>query len=274
VTDVAVQEPGEGVRSAAPGRPAPRTRSGKALLAQQVLFVVALLLVWEAAGLWLIDPFWSSRPSLIAQRLWLMAGNGDLWRHVVTTVSEAGLGLVMGAVLGVALGLAMARFTRSARVAEPLFMGLYSLPRVALAPLFVLWFGIGLWAKIMMSFSMVVFVFVLNVLEGVRSLDRDPIDLMRTMRASPAYIVRRVLLPAIIPWIAAAMRIAVGLSLIGAVVGELIGSSSGLGWYIERAGGQLDTTGVFAGIITLLVLAMLANLLVSLATRSLTRWRQ
>ncbi len=271
MTDVAVQEPGEGVRSAAPVRPAPSTRSGKTLLAQQVLFVIALLLVWEAAGLWLIDPFWSSRPSLIAQRLWLMAGNGDLWRHVVTTVSEAGLGLVMGAIIGVALGLAMARFTRSARVAEPLFMGLYSLPRVALAPLFVLWFGIGLWAKIMMSFSMVVFVFVLNVLEGVRSLDRDPIDLMRTMRASPSYIVRRVLLPAIIPWIAAAMRIAVGLSLIGAVVGELIGSRSGLGWYIERAGGQLDSTGVFAGIITLLVLAMIANLVVSLATRRLTR---
>jgi NitT/TauT family transport system permease protein len=161
--------------------------------------------------------------------------------------------------VGILLGLLMARFTKAAQIAEPLFMGLYSLPRVALAPLFILWFGIGLPAKVMMSFSMVVFIFVLNVTEGVKSLDRDPIDLMRTMRASQGYIIRRVLLPGILPWIMASFRIGVGLALIGALVGELVGSSRGIGWYIERSAGQLDTTGVFTGIVILVMLAMLAN---------------
>lgn len=257
----------------------PRVSSGRFLpaaghpLFAQILFLAALLLLWEAAGAWLVDPFWCSRPSWIADRIWTLAHRGDLQRHVLATVSEAGLGLLLGAVVGTLIGLLMARFTGAAKVAEPLLMGLYSLPRVALAPLFVLWFGIGLLAKVMMSFSMVVFVFVLNVLEGVRSVDRDPVDLMRTMRASQLFITRRVLLPAVLPWIFAAFRISVGLALIGAVVGELIGSSQGLGWYIERSAGQLDTTGVFAGIVTLLVLAMLANKAVAFAANHFSGWR-
>ena len=258
-------------------RVAPAARSAArplGVFGQQILLLAVLLLAWEAAGAWLVDPFWCSRPSWIAQRLWQMLLGGQLWRHASTTLQEAGLGLAMGAVFGTALGLLMARYARASRVAEPLFMGLYSLPRVALAPLFVLWFGIGLLSKVMMSFSMVVFIFVLNVLEGVRSLEQDPIDLMRSMRATPGYIARRVLLPAIAPWIVAALRIGVGLSLIGSVVGELIGSNRGLGWYIERSAGQLDTTGVFSGIVTLLAIAMLANQAVALLEKRLTRWRR
>jgi NitT/TauT family transport system permease protein len=248
--------------------------TSRRILSQQILFILALLLIWQAAGSWFIDLFWVSRPGDIAQRLWQLALNGDLWRHTAATLSEAGIGLILGALVGIALGLALARFGRIASVVEPLLMGLYSLPRVALAPLFVLWFGIGLSAKVMMSFSMVLFVFMLNVLEGVRSLDRDHIDLMRTMRATPRYILRRVMLPAILPWIAAAMRIAVGLAFIGAVVGELLGSSEGLGWYIENAAGQLDSTGVFTGIMILLVLAMIANSLIARIFRRMTEWRQ
>ncbi len=261
-------------RLAAPARDGLGKPSPRRVFAQQLVFTLLLLLLWQAAGTWWIDPFWSSRPSDIGLRLWQIALSGDLARHVSTTVTEAGLGLLLGALVGISLGLAMASFTRIARIIEPLFMGLYSLPRVALAPLFVLWFGIGLTAKVMMSFSMVLFVFMLNILEGIRSLDRDHIDLMRTMRAGPVYILRRVLLPAIVPWIAAAMRIAVGLAMVGAVVGELIGSSRGLGWYIENAAGQLDSTGVFTGIIILLILAMLANVIVTRVFNRLTEWRQ
>eukprot|EP01037_Dinobryon_pediforme_P029646 gene29646-33367_t len=257
--------------------PASTSGSGRGLLGsllfQQSLFTFATLLVWEIFGAYVVDPFWSSRPSLIFQRIWLLWQRGDLTWHVSATLTEAGLGLALGSVVGVALGLLMARYTRAAQVAEPLFMGLYSLPRVALAPLFILWFGIGLPAKVMMSFSMVVFVFVLNVVEGLRALDKEPIDLMRTMGATDGYIVRRVLLPAILSWIMASFRIGVGLCLIGALVGELIGSSRGLGWYIERSAGQLDTTGVFTGIVLLIVLAMVANYIVTLVSARLTRWR-
>ncbi len=243
------------------------------LLFQQTLFTLSTLLAWEILGAYLVDPFWSSRPSLIFQRIWLLWQRGDLTWHISATLTEAGLGLAFGSVVGVSIGLLMARYTRAAQITEPLFMGLYSLPRVALAPLFILWFGIGLPAKVMMSFSMVVFVFVLNVVEGVRALDREPIDLMRTMGANDRYIIHRVLLPAILSWILASFRIGVGLALIGALVGELIGSSRGLGWYIERSAGQLDTTGVFTGIVLLIAIAMVANNVVTIVSARLTRWR-
>ncbi len=274
MTNLIIQTTSRRKRSAAAGKTGLAASATQRVFIQQFAFICILLLLWEAAGTYLIDPFWISRPSDICRRLWLIAGNGDLIRHVDATVAEAGLGLLLGALVGISLGLAMSRFIRTSRVVEPLFMGLYSLPRVALAPLFVLWFGIGLSAKVMMSFSMVLFVFMLNVLEGIRSLDRDHIDLLRTMRASRVYILRRVLLPAIVPWIAAAMRIAVGLAMVGAVVGELIGSNRGVGWYIENAAGQLDSTGVFTGIIILLILAMMANVIVSRIFHRLTEWRQ
>lgn len=265
----------DGITATTPARPTRSYFGGffRGLLFYQTLFMAATLLTWEVLGAFVFDPFWSSRPSLIAERLWYLAKRGDLTWHMSATLTEAGLGLALGSVVGVSLGLLMARYTRAAQITEPLFMGLYSLPRVALAPLFILWFGIGLPAKVMMSFSMVVFVFVLNVVEGVKALDREPIDLMRTMGASDRYIARRVLLPAILSWIMASFRISVGLALIGALVGELIGSSRGLGWYIERSAGQLDTTGVFTGIVVLVAIAMIANNIVALVSRRLTRWR-
>src|SRR5665647_1719896 len=157
------------------------------ILVQRTALIVALLAIWELSGLYLLNPFWSSRPSLVFMRIADMAVSGELWRHTSTTLSEGGIGLLLAAVVGVPLGIVLARAAHVAKVVEPIIMGLYGLPRVALAPLFILWFGIGLQAKVMMSFSMVVFVFVLNVLEGVRALDRDPIDLMKTMGASNRY---------------------------------------------------------------------------------------
>ncbi|MGY9050299.1 MAG: ABC transporter permease, partial [Rhodobacterales bacterium] len=134
-------------------------------------------------------------------------------------------------------------------------------------------FGIGLLSKIMMSFTMVVFVFLLNSREGVRTVDPDLVDLMRSMRAKSLYRARKVLIPAIVPWILASFRLGIGLSLIGAVVGELVGSSRGLGWYIQNAGGMLDTTGVFTGLVVLMVIAMLANQMIALVEARVLRWR-
>ncbi|GGF80337.1 ABC transporter permease [Azorhizobium oxalatiphilum] len=241
--------------------------------AAQAALILVLLGLWEIAGRTLFNPFWSSRPSLIAERIWRLALSGELWTHCSITLQEAGAGLLLGAVVGVPLGIALARAPRVAKVVEPVVMGLYGLPRVALAPLFILWFGIGLMSKIMMAFTMVVFIFMLNVMEGIRTIDPDHLDLMRSMRAGRFYLARKVLLPAVTPWILASFRIGVGLSLIGAVVGELIGANRGLGWYVEKSGGQLDTTGVFTGLVVLMILAMLANQLIGFVERRAIRWR-
>jgi NitT/TauT family transport system permease protein len=247
--------------------------SGISIWLWRIGLVVALLLIWEFSAGHLYNEFWSSRPSLIGERLLALFANGEIWRHLGATVSEALLGLLLGALAGTPIGIALAKYRRAAEIVDPFVMGLYGLPRVALAPMFILWFGISLLAKVMMSFSMVVFVFILNVTEGIRTVDPDMVDLMRTMRAPKSYILRKVTIPSIVPWLLASFRIGVGLSLVGAVVGELIGANRGLGWYVLRAGGQLDTTGVFTGLLVLMLVAMIANQIIFLIERRVLHWR-
>lgn len=255
--------------------PSPRAaaRGPGRLTRDRVILFAVVLGAWEALGLLGVDPIWTSRPSLIAERIWSLALAGDLWRHASRTMLEAGLGLALAFAVGVPVGVAMARYKYANSVAEPLVLGLYSLPRVALAPLFIIWFGIDLFSKVMMAFSTVLFVFMLNVHEGLKTVDRDLVDLFRTMRAPRGFITRRVLLPWVVPWMIAGLRLGVGLSLIGAVVGELIGASAGLGWYIERSAGHLDTTGVFTGLVTLMAIAMTGNAAVAWLERRYSAWR-
>jgi NitT/TauT family transport system permease protein len=232
------------------------------------LVILAVLLgAWQYAADRLIGTFWISSPSLIGEWLWLLHRSGDLYWHAEMTVWQAFVGLVFGLVVGVALGLLLGAMPRIAAIVDPFIMALYSLPRIALAPLFILWFGIGLLSKIVMVFSLVFIVFVLNTMNGLREIDRDLISLMRTMRAGRLYVIRRVQLPSLVPWVFAALRISIGLALIGSVLGELLGANRGLGWYIEDAGGRLDTTGVFAGLVALMIVAVLANEVVKLLER-------
>ncbi|WP_424134924.1 ABC transporter permease [Roseomonas chloroacetimidivorans] len=234
---------------------------------QRILLIGVVLAVWEVATDHYVDPFWVSQPSLIAARLWQMAASGDLVWHASATAWQALLGLLLGLVVGVLAGVLYAAFPRGAQLADPLVMGLYSVPRVAFAPLFIIWFGIGLLSKVMMAFSMVVFVYLLNTAQGLREVDRDLLDAMRSMRARPLWLLWHVRLPAILPWIFGATRIGLGLALVGSVLGELLGANRGLGWYVERSGGRLDTTGVMAGLIALMVIAVVGNEIVRLIER-------
>lgn len=243
------------------------------LFRDRVLLFAVLVLLWELAGRYWVDPIWCSRPSLIAERIVLLARSGDLYIHVSTTLTEAALGLALAFVAGLPIGMAMAHYKYANDVAQPLFMALYSLPRVALAPLFIIWFGIDLFSKVFMAFSTVIFIFMLNVHEGLKTIDRDLLDLFRTMRAPRVYVLRKVILPSLVPWLIAALRIGVGLALVGAVVSELIGASVGLGWYIERSAGRMDTTGVFVGLVSLGVIAVIGNLLVDVLDRRFSSWR-
>jgi NitT/TauT family transport system permease protein len=262
------------VNAGAPAKkPATRLKQRVPLTIQRIVLNLSLLGVWELGSALSGSEFWISRPSLILERIVELSVTGELFRHLFATLAEAGIGLILAALVGIPIGIALERFTHVAKLVEPIIMGLYGLPRVALAPLFILWVGIGLSSKVLMSFSMVVFVFLMNVSEGVRSIDRDLLDLMSTMRAKRSFVIRRIILPAIVPWIITAVKIGVGLALIGAVVAELVGSNQGLGWYIEKSGGQLDTTGVFTGLFVLMAVAMFANFLIITAERRLLRWR-
>ncbi len=244
------------------------------LTAWRVLVLIIVFGSWQLASGRLIDEFWISNPRDIFMRLWDLAVSGMLWIHSWTTLKQALLGLVLALPIGVGLGIFLVAFPRTALTFDPYLMGLYSLPRIALGPLFVIWFGIGLVSKVMLVFSLVVFVFVLNTRQGLLEVDRDLVNLMRTMRATRQYIFRRVEMPSILPWIIAAFRINVGLALIGSVIGELLGSNRGLGWYIEHSGGRLDTTGVFAGLIALMILALAINEVVSAVEQRVLRFQR
>lgn len=239
----------------------------------RLLLTVVLLAAWEVAAMTVTSPFWISQPSRVFERLVSLATSGLLFWHVWATLQAALLGLALGAVVGVALGLLLGAYPRVAAVVDPLLMGLNSLPRVALAPLFIIWFGIGLPSKVVLAFSLVVFPVLINAYQGVRGVDGNLVDMLRTMQASPWQIARRVTIPSTLPWIFAGLRIGLGMALIGAVVGELVGSSRGVGYYVESAAANFDTTGVFAGLVVLMVLTIALSELMKLVETRLFRWR-
>lgn len=239
----------------------------------RIVLTAVLLAAWEIAATTVATPFWISQPSRVFDRLLTLAGNGLLLLHVWATLQAAFLGLAAGGLVGVVLGLLLGARPRVAAIFDPLLMGLNSLPRVALAPLFIIWFGIGLPSKVILAFSLVVFPVLINTYQGVRGVDRELVDMLRTMQASPAQIARRVTIPSTLPWIFAGLRIGLGMSLIGAVVGELVGSNRGVGYYVESAAANFDTTGVFAGLVILMVMTIALNELMKLVEARLFRWK-
>ena len=229
---------------------------------------------WEGvtrAGL--VTPFWISSPVLIARDMWRSLTGAAMYVHIGITLYEAFLGFVTGAVVGIAGGFALARWDRLARVLDPYVTALNSLPRVALAPLFILWFGIGLTSKIVLAFSLVVFILLVNTHAGAKNVDQDLVIITRLLGASRRQLTMKVILPASIPWIFAGLRLGLSYALIGAVVGEVIVAQAGLGFLISAAAGVFNTTGVFTALIILMVIAMLLNELMKVAERKLLRWR-
>jgi NitT/TauT family transport system permease protein len=238
--------------------PTPAARgSGKGffqgLFFQQTLFLAATLAAWELAGAYAFDPFWSSRPSLIGERIWILAKKGDLTWHMSATLTEAGLGLAMGSVIGVSLGLLMARYARAAAITEPLFMGLYSLPRVALAPLFILWFGIGILSKVVVVAVLVIFPVTINTETGLRTTPIQLVETVRAFGATSRQIFFKVSLPSALPFIFAGFRLGIGRGLIGVVVAELFGARAGLGQLISQSAETFNMPNLFAGVTVLAV---------------------
>jgi len=241
---------------AEPTKSSAKTVRRLTLLLARLALAAFILALWEYAATYWVDPFWLAKPSDIAVRLTEMAMSGDLWLHGRATITNAFLGLLASVAIGVPIGLLFGANRFLADTIEPFFLGLYSLPRVALAPLFILWLGIGDLSKIVMAFSMVVFVVVLNTYEGVRAVDRELLDMIRVMRGSQIYLARKVILPSVTPWIFASVRAGVGLALVGAVLGEFLGANRGLGWYVEFSAGRLDVIGVFSGLFALLAIGI------------------
>lgn len=243
-------------------------------LLEKIVAALAVLAFWQLAADWWVGRKWISSPVQVAERVWLMALDGSLVMHAWQTFQEAILGLILGTAIGVALGLLLGFYRRLSDAVDPIVMGLYSLPRVSLAPLFIIWLGIGLSAKVALCASIVLFVVLFNIREGVKTIDKDLVDAFRSMNASRLQMLRYVVLPSLVPWLITSIRISIGLSLIGAVVAEMMGASKGLGWYVNYATGIYDITGSITALFILGVMAMMFNGVVGAIERKVLFWRK
>ncbi|MGH3753869.1 MAG: ABC transporter permease [Pseudonocardiaceae bacterium] len=244
------------------------------VVATQIGLAVAVVAGWELgtrAGI--VDEFFFSQPSDITTRVIGWFATGYLWEHLRITLMEAALALVIGGVLGLAIGFLLARVEFLAAVFDPYIKILNSLPRVVLAPVFLLWFGLGIWSKVAFGVTLVFFIVFFNTYQGVREVDRVLIDNARMLGANERQLARHVLLPSALTWIFSSLHISVGFAIVGAVVGEYLGAAAGVGYLIAQAEGTFDTTGVFAGMVVLSVVVLLVDLAVNQVERYLLRWK-
>lgn len=244
------------------------------LWAARLAFGVAILSIWQVLGTWVLDRFWVSSPLLVGSRVVDLATSGMLAIHLWATLEVALYGLALGMVAGTLLGIMLGLLPRVASILQPYIMMFYTLPRIALAPLFIMYLGIGTVSKVALTFTMIVFIALLNSYEGVRAVDPTLVDMLRTMHANRWRVIQWVVLPSIVPWLLATVRIGIGMSMIGAIVAELISASRGIGWYMLRAAGTFDVTGVFTGMVVIAFMAAILNGVFGVFERRMLEWRQ
>ncbi|TAK85391.1 MAG: ABC transporter permease [Betaproteobacteria bacterium] len=196
-----------------------------------------------------------------------------LFTDLVVTLVEAFAGLVSGTITGVLIGVLFARYRLLDRVFEPFFQAVNAVPRPALAPLLVIWFGLGMSSKILASWSAVFFVVFYNVYAGVKAIDPDYIRAIRLLGASSGQIVSIVVVPSVVSWIFAALRVSVAFSLLGAIVGEFAGATEGLGYRLLVSEGLLQTDMVYAILVLLMVVGVTLTSLAQRVEKRLLRWR-
>jgi sulfonate transport system permease protein len=245
----------------------------------RLLVLIAGLLLWQLvagdliAGVRLVDPFFISSPGRIALDLKKGLSDGLLIRDVGITLLEAFAGLAIGMVTGVAVGLAFGMWKPLEQIGEPFMAALNALPRPAIAPLAVLWLGIGLASKILLAWSLVFFLVFYNTYLGVKTIDQDIINAIRVMRARPAQMIRIVIFPSVFSWIFAAFRLSVSYALIGAIIGEFVGSTAGLGYQLIAAEGLLQTDRVYSALVLVGVIAVLLTSMAKALENRVLKWR-
>lgn len=239
----------------------------------RLLFLSGLLAAWEGASRWFGAEFFISRPSAVAASLWAILQNGVFFYHAGITTLEAVLGFVIGSAAGLAVGLLLGRAKLLADILDPFLTAFYSLPKVALAPLFILWFGIGLPMKVILTAAVVFFLVFLNTYSGVRNVSREQLTILRLMGANERDLMRMVVVPSAFTWVFTGLRLSVPYALIGALVGEIIAANRGLGYLLSDAAAQFDTAGVFAALAGIVALALVLNTAVKQAERLLMPWK-
>ncbi len=263
----------------AASRPRPaRKRRGGAAWRSAGLIVASLLLalaLWEALA-WLgqYPAYILPTPARVASRFLKLAAGEMLWLHIRMTLIEVFAGLGLGMAVAFLLGYGIARWRGLERILSPYIVASQAIPIIALAPLLVIWFGFGPLSKIVVCALVVFFPLLVNTIVGLRSVERDLRDLMRSLEATRWQTFRYLELPAALPVLFGGLKIGVTLAVVGAVVGEFVGADRGLGFLVNLGRGLLDTPLMFAAIFLLVIIALLLYGLVALLESALLAWRE
>jgi NitT/TauT family transport system permease protein len=249
------------------------TISTPVMAAFQLAFGLLLLIIWQVASGWVLDPFFISSPVDVMARLWAWTRDGSILVNTWATLYATFLGFAIGAVLGVVGGIWLGLSPFLSRLLSPYIWAFNALPKVALAPLLILWFGLGIQSKVALSAVLVVFLVFVNTFSGVREVDQDLIDGVRLMKAKRHQILMKVILPSATSWIFVGLKSALPYALIGVIIGEMIASNKGLGYLVQRAGSEFDTAGVFAALAVIALIAVVLNEFVQAVQTRLERWK-
>ncbi|HEX6449362.1 MAG TPA: ABC transporter permease [Trebonia sp.] len=244
----------------------------------QVATFIVIFGGWQLlTSLKIIDPFFFGQPSGIVKKLgdWVQHGTayGTLGLQIWITMEEALLGFAIGVAGGIIFGILLGQIRFLSDVLGPYIKALNALPRIVLGSIFVVWLGLGTSSKVMLAAVLVFFVVFFNAFQGVREVDRNYVANVRVLGASRFQVVRTVVIPSALTWIIASLHVAFGFAIIGAIVGEFLGSQKGLGLVIATAQNQFDPNGVFAAMLIIAVIALTAEWLISLLERRLLAWR-
>lgn len=244
----------------------------------QIAVFVVIVGGWEAAvQLHFVDPFFFGQPSGIAATIWRWATKGTpqgpLWQHVAVTLEETILAFLIGVLIGVVAGFALARSRLLAAIFGPYVRMGNAIPRVILGSIFVIWLGLGMASKVALGVTLTFFIVFFNAFQGVREVDPNLINNARILGASPRQLSFDVMLPSALTWITTSLHTSFGFALIGAVVGEFLGATHGLGYLVATAQGAFNANGVFAAMVILSIVALLADALMTRLEHRLTPWR-
>jgi sulfonate transport system permease protein len=242
-----------------------------------VVFIGGWQLLTSVGNPPLIDPFFWGQPSGIWQQLvtWVTEGTaqGPLWVQIAVTLEEAVLGFVIGVVLGVIFGVVLGRNRFLSDVLSPYIKAANSIPRIVLGPIFVIGFGLGIQSKIALAAVLVFFIVFFNAFQGVREVDRNLLANARILGASQRQLSSSVIIPSAMSWIFASLHTSFSFALVGAVVGEFLGSTEGIGLMIQNAGATFNANGVFAAMFILALVALITETLITSLENRLIRWR-
>lgn len=238
-------------------------------------FVVigGFLLLWQLSSGPLLDPFYVSTPSAIAVKIVSEFVSAGFYRDLYVTSIELFVGYAIGAASGVGIGVLLARWPTLAQIFDPIFVALNSIPRVALAPLLIVWLGIDLAPKIVLGATLVFFLTFFNTLAGIRNVSPGLVDVARVLGATDWQIFHKVMLPAAAPWIMTGLKMSLPFALIGVIVGEFLAASSGLGFRLNYYSTSYNTTGTFAMLFIMMGFMMALNAVIVAIEKRVLKWR-